>query len=511
MKKFIQLLFHRVVLVGLMILIQALILVVSMVRFQHYFVYFYAICELLSLAVVLYIINDKSNPGYKIAWIVPILLLPIFGGLFYLLFGGNKSGWYTKKKMERMAQQIDTYRGSSNEILEEIRAENPDAALQSSYIQNYAYCPPYKNTSATYLPLGEVKFAYLLEELQKAERFIFLEYFILEEGIMWNSVLDILKEKVKQGVDVRVIYDDLGCVMTLPYKYDQKLQSYGIKCQVFNPFIPILSARFNNRDHRKIVVIDGNTAFTGGINLADEYINAYEKHGHWKDSSIMIKGQAVWSFTIMFLSMWDYLNDEEEDFRQFAPTMQQESQESTDGYIQPYTDNPLDHEPIGETVYLNLINRAKRYVYITTPYLIIDNEMVTALSNAAKSGVDVRIITPHIADKWFVHSVTRAYYESLVENGVKIYEYIPGFIHAKTFAVDDEYATVGSINLDYRSLYLHFECGAWLYRSKVVLDVRDDFLKTLEVCEEITLEKCRKVRWYRRLCRSILRAFAPLM
>ncbi|MGI5960125.1 MAG: cardiolipin synthase [Massiliimalia sp.] len=509
MKKLIQFLFHRVVLVGLMIFVQILILVVAMVKFQHSFVYFYAICEFLSLMVVLYIINDKSNPGYKIAWIVPILLLPIFGGMFYLLFGGNKTGKYTRRKMDRMAQKIAEYRDINNDILDEIHADSPDAALQSAYIQNYAYSPPYHNASATYLPLGEIKFSYLLEELQKAQHFIFLEYFILEEGIMWNSILDILKEKVSQGVDVRVIYDDLGCAMTLPYQYHKKLRSYGIQCCVFNPFIPIMSARLNNRDHRKIVVIDGNTAFTGGINLADEYINAYEKHGHWKDSSLMIKGEAVWSFTVMFLSMWDYLNNVEEDFTKFAPTLP--PPDETDGYIQPYTDNPLDHEPVGETVYLNLINRCKRYVYITTPYLIIDNEMMTALNNAAKSGIDVRIITPHIADKWFVHAVTRAYYEPLVESGVKIYEYTPGFIHAKTFVADDEYATVGSINLDYRSLYLHFECGAWLYHSKVVLDVKNDFEKTLTVCEEITLEKCRRIRWYRRFVRSILRAFAPLM
>ena len=307
------------------------------------------------------------------------------------------------------------------------------------------------------------------------------------------------------------MYDDMGCIMTLPHHYERKMEALGIACSVFNPFIPILSSRLNNRDHRKICVIDGHTGFTGGINLADEYINAYEKHGHWKDSSIILKGDAVWNLTVMFLAMWDDIRGIKEDYEKFKPRVYQSVPESRDGYVQPYSDNPLDDEIVGETVYFNLINKAKRYVYITTPYLIIDNEMVTALSVAAKSGVDVRIITPHIPDKWYVHAVTRAYYEGLLENGVKIYEYTPGFIHAKTFAVDDEYGTVGTINLDYRSLYLHFECGVWLYRTRSVLQIKEDFLAMLPICQEITLEECRNVKWYRKLVRACLRIFAPLM
>ncbi|WP_343281846.1 phospholipase D-like domain-containing protein, partial [Ligaoa zhengdingensis] len=248
------------------------------------------------------------------------------------------------------------------------------------------------------------------------------------------------------------------------------------------------------------------------INLADEYINAYPKHGHWKDCGIMLKGDAVWSFTVAFLSMWDYLCGlPENDYSRYRPTVHQAARPENDGFVQPFSDSPLDGEAVGETVYLNLINKAKQYLYISTPYLIIDNEMVTALSIAAKAGVDVRITTPHVADKWFVHAVTRAYYEQLLEAGVKIYEYTPGFIHAKTFVVDDEYAVVGSINLDYRSLYLHFECAAWLYGTQSVLAARDDYQKTLEFCHQITLEECRQVKWYRRIGRAILRAFAPLM
>ena len=399
-------------------------------------------------------------------------------------------------------------------MLQQLKEENPRAAHQAHYIQNKAFCPPCRHTFTEYLPSGEQKFERLKEELVKAKRYIFLEYFIIQEGIMWDTVLEILKEKVKQGVDVRVIYDDVGSLTTLPYHYERKLEA-GIACCVFNPFVPVLSARLNNRDHRKILVIDGYIGFTGGINLADEYINAYPKHGHWKDSAILLKGDAVWNLTVMFLSLWEYIRGVDEDYDRYRPLPEELAAvrvpDEQGGYVQPFADSPLDNEAVGESVYLNMINQAMDYVYITTPYLILDNEMITALGTAAKSGVDVRIITPHIADKWFVHAVTRANYEALVEDGVRIYEYTPGFIHAKTFASDDELGVVGTINLDYRSLYLHFECGTWLYRTPSVLAVKEDFLKTLEVCREITYEDCRKVSKLRLFGRAVLRVFAPLM
>ena len=511
MRKILKLIFQRVVIVGAFLAIQVAILVSMILKFNNYFVYFYGISILLSAIAVLSIISNKSNPGYKIAWIIPILLFPIFGGLFYIMFGVNQLSKREKKKMAIIGEKMVQALNQEEPILESIQEESETAANQSRYISHYAYCPPYTNTATEYLPLGEIAFERLKEELRKAEHYIFLEYFIIEEGIMWNSILEILQEKAAQGVDVRVIYDDVGCIMTLPYKYNKKLESMGIKCCVFNPFIPILSSRLNNRDHRKILVIDGHTGFTGGINLADEYINAYEKHGHWKDTAIMLKGDAVWSLTVMFLTLWSYNTNTDEDYSRYKPHVHQKERHQGQVYVQPFTDSPLDGEAVGETVYLNLINKAKKYVYINTPYLIIDNEMVTALCNAAKSGVDVRIVTPHIADKWYVHAVTRAYYEALLENGVKIYEYIPGFIHAKTFVVDDLYSVVGTINLDYRSLYLHFECGVWLYKNESVQSVKEDFLSTLEVCKAISLQECQEVSWYRKLGRSILRVFAPLM
>ena len=509
MKKILRFITQRVVITALLIVLQALLLFGFIWKLDNYFVYFYAGSVLLSLLITLGIINSKSNPAYKIAWLIPILLFPVFGGLVYLLFGSDRTGRYLRKKLQGIGTEMDNVIGEAHR---RSGAEQlpPDAANQSRYISHCAYCPPYQNTTTEYLPLGEVKFERMVEELKKAKHYIFLEYFIIQEGKMWNTILDILRQKAAEGVDVRVIYDDMGCIMILPTGYDRTLEQMGIKCRIFNPFVPILSSRFNTRDHRKICVIDGNVGFTGGINLADEYINAYEKHGHWKDTSILLKGEAVFNLTIMFLSMWDYLDGTtgKTDYSRYYPTVWDENAK---GYVQPFADNPLDDEAVGETVYLNLINKAKRYVYITTPYLILSSEMLTALTSAAKCGVDVRIITPHVPDKWYVHAVSRSHYQPLIEAGVKIYEYTPGFIHAKTFVVDDDYAVVGTINLDYRSLYLHFECAVWMYQTPSVAQVRDDFFKTQQISQEITLEECRSLSFPRRLGRSVLRVFAPLM
>lgn len=508
MKKILRFLTQRVVLTALLILIQALLLFGIIWKLNNYFIYFYAFSVLLSLLLTLRIINNKSNPAFKIAWLIPILLFPVLGGLVYLVFGSDRTGKYIRNKMGRIEKEMQDGISKANER-SGIEKMPPDVVNQSHYISNSAHCPPYKNTTVEYLPMGEVKFERMVQELKKAKSYIFMEYFIIQEGTMWNTILDVLEEKAKEGVDVRVIYDDMGCILTLPTGYEKTLREKGIQCQIFNPFIPILSSHFNTRDHRKICVIDGNVGFTGGINLADEYINGYEKHGHWKDTAILLKGEAVFSLTTMFLSMWDYLIKKEgEDYAAYYPDSWDENAQ---GIVQPFADNPLDDEAVGETVYLNLINKAKRYVYITTPYLILSNEMVTAMNTAAKSGVDVRIITPHVPDKWYVHAVSRSYYEMLVEAGVKIYEYTPGFVHAKTFVVDDEYAVVGTINLDYRSLYLHFECAAWMYKASCVTDVRDDFLKTQQMSQEITLEECRNISIPRRLGRSVLRVLAPLM
>ena len=460
----------------------------------------------LSVIVTLYIINnDDDDPSYKIIWLIPILSFPVFGGLLYVVFGNKKPA---KKLQEAFANQEEAIRPFiyPNKMVEQI--EDLIAKGQANYLVQENF-PIYNNSEIKYYPLGDDTYPDLLKELAKAKHFIFMEYFIVEEGEMFNTVLTILKQKVKEGVEVRFMYDDMGSLTMLPFRYYQKLESYGIKCIAFNHFVPFISAVMNTRDHRKITVIDGNIGFSGGFNLADEYINEYEKHGYWKDAGIMLKGDAVWNLTVMFLSMWDYIDNKEEDYIKFKPS--KNKYYNSKGYVQPFDDSPLINEPIGETVYLNLINKAKDYIYINTPYLIIDNEMATALKIAAKSGVDIKIVTPYIPDKKFVHAVTKSYYESFIKDGIEIYEFTPGFMHAKTFVVDDEYGVVGSINLDFRSLYLHYECGVWLYKTDSIKSMKDDYLETLKRCHKVTMEECKNTSSIRKVLRLIIRMFAPLL
>ena len=500
---------QRVILLVSSFILQIGVISFFLLKYSESFFDFYLASLTLSIIIVFIIINNKSNPSYKIAWIVPVMIFPIFGGLFYLLYGGNKLS--TREKLKMVIQNIEMTNAlkQDDEIIKKIGDKSIYAKNQSEYILNYAKCPVYNNTETTYFKIGEEKFEALLRELKKAEKFIFLEYFIIQEGKMFNSILEILEEKAKQGVDVRLIYDDVGCIVTLPHNYKNTLEAKGIKCRVFNPINPFFTRRLNNRDHRKIVVIDGDVGFTGGINLADEYINEYEKYGYWKDAGIMLKGDAVWNLTVMFLSMWDYIDNKEEDYIKFKPS--KNKYYNSKGYVQPFDDSPLINEPIGETVYLNLINKAKDYIYINTPYLIIDNEMATALKIAAKSGVDIKIVTPYIPDKKFVHAVTKSYYESFIKDGIEIYEFTPGFMHAKTFVVDDEYGVVGSINLDFRSLYLHYECGVWLYKTDSIKSMKDDYLETLKRCHKVTMEECKNTSSIRKVLRLIIRMFAPLL
>ena len=467
--------------------------------------------KVISVLVALYIFSRRDKSAYKLTWVFIILMFPIFGGLFYLLFNFQSTSKATERKITKIfkkTRHLFDLPGSDYHLA----VKNcPSHSSSITYINNFAGFPVYSDTATKYLSPGEEMFDKLLVELEKAEKYIFLEFFIIQEGKMWDSVLEILKRKVAQGVKVRVIYDDMGCFFLLPGGYASQLKKCGIECIVFNPFRPFLSVIQNNRDHRKIAVIDGKVAFTGGINLADEYINAYKKHGHWKDSSVVLEGKAAWGLTVFFLQMWELCSGKNEDFMQYYPCHNNNKYPKNDnGFLIPYCDSPLDGEYVGEHVYLQIINRAKKYVYITTPYLILDNSMVSALSLAAKSGIDVRIITPHIWDKYFVHMATRSYYRELIDAGVKIYEYTDGFIHSKTFVSDDSTATIGTINLDFRSLYLHFECGVLMYDTFSVDEVKEDFLVTLKKCTQITKEDC-SCNMIKRLFQDILRLIAPLM
>ena len=511
MKKIINFIFSRIMIVGVLLLFQLGIIIWVIWRLSNYFVYFYIACMILSIVTVIHLVSKNDNPSYKLAWAIVIMLLPLFGGIFYILEGSNKRGKRFTRNLEKVYATTMPYLTQDEKIIEKLEVQDKNIGNQAKYIRNFSCYPIYENTITQYLSPGEEFFRVLIEELEKAKHFIFMEYFIIHEGKMWDAVLDVLERKVKEGVEVRVMYDDIGSLTTVPYRYNEHLEKKGIKCQVFNRLAPVLNIILNNRDHRKITVIDGYIGFMGGINLADEYINEVTRFGHWKDAAIMLKGEAVWNLTMMFLQTWDFSANIHEDYDVYRPHVYHKEAFKSDGFVLPYGDSPLDHETVGENVYLNLLFKAKKYVYICTPYLIIDNEMVTALSLAAKSGVDIRIITPFKEDKWYVHILTRAYYEQLIKVGIKIYEYTPGFIHSKTFVCDDEIGIVGSINMDYRSLYLHFECGTWLYKTSTVADIKKDFEETLEVCTQMTLDDCKRVKITTRVIRSILRLMAPLM
>ena len=463
------------------------------------------VLRVLSVLIVLHIVNYTNHLSQDVVWIILIILSPIFGTLLYIIIDINAISDQTTKHLKEETKKSEDYFIQNEEVLKEFNETYPDGAGQINYLSKYAKFPVYRNNSFDYYEKGEVGFPTMLEELKKAQKFIFMEYFILEEGQMWNSIVDILEQKVKEGVEVRVLYDDIGSLFTIPAHYDSILEEKGIKCISFNRINPIISIFMNHRDHRKIMVIDGKVAFSGGVNLADEYINVKKVHGDWKDNIIRIKGEAVWSYTLMFLSTWNALRKEDDDYTVFKV---KNSLRKTDGYIVPYCDTPLDDENCAQNVYLNIINQAKKYVYIMTPYLIIDNEMAGALILAAKRGVKTCVITPGIPDKKIIYDVTRSNYVNLLKGGVKIYEYTPGFLHSKVMVSDDICCCVGTVNFDYRSLYLHFENSTLLYGSQKVEDVRDDALRCMEVAREVT---SYSTPLYKRFIVSIVKIFSPLM
>ena len=471
--------------------------------------------RVLAVIAVFTIMNKRNNPSYKLAWCITILALPIVGYSLYLMFGSSRMQKQVLRRCEVSARLSRPLLPEKDETREALRSLDERINKQSVYMRDYAGFPVYQHTRTRYFPEGESLYRAMIDSLREAEHFIFMEYFIIDNGEVWKSVLDILEEKARQGLDVRLIYDDVGTVGTLPAGFYHEIRARGIQCEVFNPFKPIVSVVMNNRDHRKIMVIDGHTGFTGGINLADEYINKKKRFGYWKDTGVMLRGEAVWNFTVMFLQMWSVVKGtalelEAQNLPYHPQTYTDEVMEN-DGFVQPYSDTPVDQEVVGENVYLNIIGNAKRYVYIFTPYLIIDNEMMTAICLAAKSGVDIRIVTPGIPDKKMVFLLSRSYYEQLIDAGVRIYEYQPGFLHAKSFVCDDEVAVVGTINLDYRSLFLHFECGVWMYRSGAVMQVKDDVRDVLRVSKEITKEECVATGLVTRLSQIVLRFLAPML
>lgn len=497
----------RIFIISALILIQVLIVLTMVLFLSSYYIWFYLTMLFVSVLIVIVIINRNCNPMFKIAWIIPILLFPICGGLFYLIFGRTHLNKKNKARLENAINSMKDEIPVDYDLLNKVGHQNGHILREATYICNNAYSNIYNNTKTEFLSPGNVFFDQLVEKMQSAEKFIFLEYFIIDSGKMWDTIMDILVEKVKSGVDVWLMYDDIGTISTLPQNYPNILRKLGIKTTVFNPYKPSMDKFLNYRDHRKFAIIDGKYAFTGGINLADEYINEKERFGFWEDCSVMLEGDAVNKVTIMFLQMWNFASGEMPDCKKYITNYKVES----DGYVIPFSDEPLDQELICENAYINVINNAKKYIYICTPYLILDEVMTSALIGAAKSGVEVVIITPHIPDKKMVFLMTRSNYKDLLAGGVRIYEFTPGFIHSKTIVSDDVTAIVGTSNFDYRSFYLHFENGVWMHRSKAVAQAKECHLKAMEVSQEITLEFLERIPRRAKVISSLLKMFAPLL
>ena len=458
--------------------------------------------------VELLILNSRDDEHIKLSWAVLVAVLPLFGALLYFFVHLDLGNRVNRKLINSSVQISLPLIPAQEDIVASITRDAPDLLPIARYLRDYAHAPAYANTDVTYYPLGEAMFEAMLEELEKAEKFIFMEYFLVSHGHMWDSILEILTRKAAEGVEVRFLYDGMNAFTNLPYNYPKRLEKRGIRCKMHAPVRPFVSTHYNNRDHRKITVIDGHTAFTGGINLEDRYINIDSPYGHWKDTAIRLRGDAVRSFTLMFLQMWN-ATERTPAFSPYLPAAPRIQEAS--GIVIPYGDSPLQQERVGESIYLSMIQQARDYLFIMTPYLIPDNRMISALCLAAKRGVDVQIILPHIPDMKSAQILARSHYRELLDAGVKIYEYTPGFIHAKVFLADDRHGVVGTINLDYRSLRHHFECAAYLYDVPALQEIRQDFDRTLADSRRITRDDVKKQSLLTRLGGSILKAFAPLM
>ena len=506
---FFRIVFSRLGIFVVLLLIQLFIPLALASWFNQYIPHYISLNAVFIVVMVLYLLNSSFDPTAKITWLILIMMAPFFGAIMLLYTRTDLGHRAIKKRLEILQDETAQSLKQDSNTMEELSAANPESSSIAKYLRRSGCFPVYKNTKVKYFPLGEDKFNELLIQLEKAEHFIFLEYFIVAEGEMWGKVLDILARKVKLGVDVRLMYDGTCEFSTLPHDYPKRLQKLGIKCKMFSPVTPFISTHYNYRDHRKILVIDGHTAFTGGVNLADEYINKYEKHGHWKDAAIMLQGDAAKSFTLMFLQMWN-IDEKKPEIERFL-SRYPAPENKTGGFVIPYADSPLDNEKTGEMVYIDILNRAQKYVHIMSPYLILDGEMEMALKFAAERGVDVSIIVPGIPDKIGAYSLAKTHYKSLLQSGVKIYQYTPGFIHSKVFVSDDVKAVVGTINLDYRSLYHHFECAAYMYGTDCIDNIEKDFLDTSAKCTPVTFESIKNEKLGYKILGILMKAVAPLL
>ena len=494
----------------LSILLEVVFLIGIFKGLNEYAVFIDNLTRIFAVILVLKIYGRNETSSMKTPWIILILTFPILGVALYFMIGMNGGTRKMRMRYKRIDEKLLPLLPENKEVLERLNVSDPKAGNVSNYIERNACYPVYQNTDVTYFDEAVKGLEAQLVDLAKAEQFIFMEYHAIEDEDAWSRIQTVLEEWVKAGVEVRVFYDDMGSIGFVNLSFARKLEAKGIACRVFNPLLPGLNMFLNNRDHRKIVVIDGKTAFTGGVNLADEYIGELERFGTWKDTAIMVQGEAVRNFTLMFLEIWN-VDEPQENYEKYLDASYCYGMTEGEGYVIPYGDSPLDHENVGELVYMDILNSAKDYVHIMTPYLILDHEMLTALTYAAKRGVDVKIIMPGIPDKAYAFALAKTYYPELLRAGVKIYQYKPGFVHAKSFTSDDCKGVVGTINLDYRSLFLHFECAVYLYQVPQIADVEADFQETLKDCREISMEDWKNEKFITKLTGRVLRLIAPLM
>ena len=510
-------LFSRLGLIVLLILLQLLLFLSFFAWFRQYLTHYEVLRGIFTFAMVLYLFNSSMDSSAKLTWMMIIAVAPFFGTTFLFYSRINLGQNVLHDKVEEMIRRTKKLLPQKESVLQELERDPYGTEDLHRYLNREGCFPVYDDTEVTFFPLGEYKFEAMLEELEKAQSYIFMEYFIIEEGLMWGRILDVLSRKAKEGVDVRVMYDGMCEITTLTYDYAERLAALGIKAKAFSPVRAFISTHYNYRDHRKILSIDGRVAFTGGVNLADEYINEVERFGHWKDTAVMLKGDAAASLTLSFLQMWN-VTEQHMDFgpcERLAAEQKEKWAEGkpaqTKGYVMPYADSPLDSDKVGETVYMDLFDRATDYVHVMTPYLILDDELETAIRYAAQRGVDVKLILPGVPDKEMAWALAKSHYRRLVNAGVKVYEYTPGFVHAKVAVSDGCRAVVGTINLDYRSLYHHFECAAYLYQTDCIPQIEEDFQNTLAKCREVTDESITNEKTFMKLKGYVMKLVAPLM
>ena len=503
---------RRLIIAGIGVLIQIIWVVVLVMRLNQYSQIITLLTVAIELVLVLAVYSMDTNAAFKLPWIILITVAPIVGICVFFLFGRSGATKKVRARYRKIDQQLFAYLNQDEQIIEELSKKDERLANDFKYLWKCASSPVYKNTDVKYYGDTCDAMAAQLEDMMQAKKFIFLEYHAIEMAESFQALRKVLMAKAREGVEIRILYDDAGCIGFLNPRFIKYMESMGIQCRVFNPIMPVLNIFMNNRDHRKITVIDGKVAYTGGYNLADEYFNITHPYGQWKDSGIRFEGDAVQTATILFLEMWNAIKKSLPSDRSFEPYLTEYQYKSVQhGYVQPYADSPLDDEQVGEEVYISMANKAEHYCWFITPYLILTDEMSHALSLAAKRDVDVRIITPGIPDKKMVYSVTRSFYHQLVSNGVRIFEWTPGFCHAKMSIADDRMATCGTINLDYRSLYHHFENGCFMVDCPAVDEIKRDFKHTFSQCREVTEKYKAGLGAHLRLGQLILRLFAQLM